>query len=214
VRTLYEEGGESDVFDFEVRRRPPRLPGPVSPEEVSGELAASVGAAGAGAAGLSSIVGVGPGAGAGASSRGIGGGGGGAIGAGAGSGVGAGGTGGEFGGTGTGAVGGTGVAGVSWWDTGGGAAAGFAWIGTNSPGRQVCGMRRIDGSFRNRSACPQDRQIRVPIESSPRERSESVPPLIAPPVLRSFAHTKSDAPQLLQTGATRAPIRCEEAEKA
>ncbi len=33
-----------------------------------------------------------------------------------------------------------------------GSLAGRFGIGTNSPGRQVCGMRRIDGSFRNRSA--------------------------------------------------------------
>jgi len=48
--------------------------------------------------------------------------------------------------------------------------------------------------------------MRVPRESSPRARSESEPPP-SPPVLRSFAHTKSDAPQLLQTGATRFTLR-------
>lgn len=75
-------------------------------------------------------------------------------------------------------------------------------IGVNSPGFHVCGIRRIDGSFRKRSAWPHPRQIRVPSESSPRDRRESEPPPI-PPVLRSFAQTKSDAPQLLQTGANR-----------
>jgi hypothetical protein len=79
---------------------------------------------------------------------------------------------------------------------------GWAGIGTNSPGFQWCGFRRIEGSFRNRSAWPQPRQIRVPIDSSPRERRESVPLPIPPPVLRSFAQTKSFAPQLLQTGGT------------
>ena len=76
----------------------------------------------------------------------------------------------------------------------------------NSPGFQVCGILRTDGSFRNRSAWPQDRQIRVPSESSPRARRESDPPP-SPPVLRSFAHTKSEAPQLLQMGANGATLR-------
>ncbi len=42
------------------------------------------------------------------------------------------------------------------------------------------------------------------MESSPRARKESAPPPIEP-VLSSFAQTKSDAPQLEQTGATRSP---------
>jgi hypothetical protein len=75
-------------------------------------------------------------------------------------------------------------------------------IGTNSPARHVCGAFRIEGSFRNRSAWPHDLQIRVPNESSPFGRSESVPALNEPPVLRSFAQTKSFAPQLLHTGGT------------
>jgi len=89
---------------------------------------------------------------------------------------------------------------VAWWV--GCAAAGRGAMGVNSPGFQVCGIRRIDGSFRKRSAWPHARQIRVPRESSPRARSDSEPPP-SPPVLRSFAQTKSVAPQLLQTGATR-----------
>jgi hypothetical protein len=52
--------------------------------------------------------------------------------------------------------------------------------------------------------------MRVPRESSPRDRSESVPPPIEP-VLRSFAQTKSFAPQLLHTGGTGTPIRRQEA---
>jgi hypothetical protein len=94
---------------------------------------------------------------------------------------------------------------ASW--VGGGAAGGAAGregMGTNSPGFQVWGIRRIEGSFRNRSACPQARQSRVPMDSSPRARKERAPPPMEP-VLSSFAHTKSDAPQLEQTGATRSP---------
>ena len=94
----------------------------------------------------------------------------------------------------------------------GGAAGEGAWcpdgwpvMGVNSPGRQVCGILRIEGSFMNRSAWPHDRQIRVPSESSPRDRSERDPPPRLP-VLSSFAQTKSDAPQLLQTGATRVTL--------
>jgi nucleotide-binding universal stress UspA family protein len=60
-------------------------------------------------------------------------------------------------------------------------------------------VRRIAGSFRKRSACPQARQIRVPSDSSPPERIERVPRPIVP-VLRSFAQTKSVAPQFEQTG--------------
>jgi len=73
-------------------------------------------------------------------------------------------------------------------------------MGTNSPGRHVCGIFRIDGSFMNRSAWPQPRQMRVPSDSSPPERIDRVPRPIVP-VLRSFTQTKSLAPQLLQTGA-------------
>jgi hypothetical protein len=40
------------------------------------------------------------------------------------------------------------------------------------------------------------------MESSPRGRRDSVPALNEPPVLRSFAQTKSFAPQLLQIGGT------------
>jgi len=83
---------------------------------------------------------------------------------------------------------------------GAGAEAGRAGMGTNSPGFHVCGIRRIEGSLRNRSACPQTRHSRVPRESSPPERIESVPRPIVP-VRSSFAQTKSLAPQLLQTGA-------------
>ena len=79
-------------------------------------------------------------------------------------------------------------------------------IGTNSPGFQVCGCRRTAGSFRNRSAWPHARQMRVPSESSPRVRSDRVPRPIEP-VRRSFAHTKSFAPQLLQIGAKSFPTR-------
>ncbi len=87
---------------------------------------------------------------------------------------------------------------------GAGTTAGRAGIGTNSPGFHVCGILRIDGSFRKRSACPHERHSRVPIDSSPRARKEREPPPIEP-VLSSFAQTKSDAPQLEQTGATRSP---------
>jgi hypothetical protein len=79
--------------------------------------------------------------------------------------------------------------------------AGAGVIGTNSPGRQVWGCRRTAGSLTKRSACPQDRQMRVPIESSPPRRSESSPRPIVP-VLRSFAQTKSLAPQLVHVGGT------------
>jgi hypothetical protein len=87
---------------------------------------------------------------------------------------------------------------------GGGAAGvvgGREGIGTNSPGLQVWGMRRIDGSFRKRSAWPHDRHTRVPSASCPRDRIERVPPP-SEPVLRSFTQTKSPAPQLVHTGAT------------
>jgi hypothetical protein len=104
---------------------------------------------------------------------------------------------------GAGAAGAGGGAGAPWC---GGAEAGRLAIGVNSPGFHVWGMRRTEGSFRKRSAWPHDRQIRVPSDSSPRERSESDPPPI-PPVLRSFAQTKSDAPQLLHTGANRVTLR-------
>ena len=76
-----------------------------------------------------------------------------------------------------------------------------AGIGTNSPGLHVWGIRRIEGSLRNRSAWPQVRQIRVPRASSPRERIESEPPP-SEPVLSSFTQTKSLAPQFEQTGGT------------
>lgn len=88
--------------------------------------------------------------------------------------------------------------------TGGGPGRGA--IGTNSPGRHVWGMRRIDGSLRKRSAWPQARQIRVPRESSPRERIESDPPPIEP-VFRSFTQTKSPAPQFVHWGATEDTTR-------
>jgi hypothetical protein len=78
-------------------------------------------------------------------------------------------------------------------------------MGVNSPGFQVCGILRIAGSFRKRSAWPQARQIRVPSESSPRERRESEPPP-SPPVLRSFAQTKSDAPQFVHMGVNRVTL--------
>jgi hypothetical protein len=107
----------------------------------------------------------------------------------------------------TGAVVAPGVSAAWWWCPGAAAGAGIA---TNSPGRQVCGCRRIDGSFRNRSAWPQALQIRVPSESSPLDRSEREPPPIEP-VLSSFAQTKSFAPQLLHTGGTGTPILRQEA---
>jgi hypothetical protein len=91
----------------------------------------------------------------------------------------------------------------------GGLSAGLGGIGTNSPGRQAWGVRRIPGSLRKRSAWPQPRQIRVPSESSPPERIDSVPRPIVP-VLRSFAQTKSVAPQFEHTGGkedTREPVR-------
>ncbi len=79
--------------------------------------------------------------------------------------------------------------------------AGLGVIGTNSPGLHVCGCRSTEGSFTKRSACPHDRQMRVPIDSSPPRRSESSPrPMV--PVLRSFAQTKSLDPQLLHKGGT------------
>ena len=87
-----------------------------------------------------------------------------------------------------------------WWVGGG-----RAGIGTNSPGRQVWGILSTAGSFRKRSAWPQARQIRVPRESSPRERMEREPPPIVP-VLRSFTQTKSPAPQFVHTGGTDAPF--------
>jgi len=65
----------------------------------------------------------------------------------------------------------------------------------------VWGIFRIAGSFRNRSACPHDRQMRVPSASSPRARIERLPPP-REPVFNSFTQTKSDAPQFEQTGAT------------
>jgi len=103
-------------------------------------------------------------------------------------------------GTGAGAEGaGAGVECSPWWV---GGADGRGVMGVNSPGFQVCGILRMEGSFKKRSAWPHERQILVPSESSPRARSESEPPP-SPPVFRSFAHTNSDAPQLLQTGATR-----------
>jgi hypothetical protein len=71
-------------------------------------------------------------------------------------------------------------------------------IGTNSPGRQVCGWRRTVGSLTKRSACPQPRQIRVPRASSPLLLNARTPRPIVP-VLRFSAQTKSFAPQLLQT---------------
>ena len=114
---------------------------------------------------------------------------------------------GATGATGAGAGGaGLGVGGAEGAGDGGGAGALVTWwglvgIGTNSPARQVWGMRRMDGSFRNRSAWPHPRQIRVPSDSSPRERSESEPPPIVP-VFSSFTQTKSVAPQFVQTGAT------------
>ena len=80
--------------------------------------------------------------------------------------------------------------------------------GTNSPGRQVCGCRSTDGSFTNRSAWPHCRQMRVPSDSSPPRRRLSSPRPIVP-VLRSFAHTKSLAPQLLHVGATELHLPCE-----
>jgi hypothetical protein len=145
----------------------------------------------AGGAGPDSREGLGA-AGAGAGFTGVGGGGDGGIGVGALSGA-------------TGA--GDGGAPAWWWAVSwaGGEAAGRAGIGTNSPGFHVWGIRSTDGSFRNRSACPQARQRRVPIDSSPRARSESEPPPMEP-VFSSFAQTKSDAPQFEQTGGTRSPL--------
>jgi hypothetical protein len=84
-----------------------------------------------------------------------------------------------------------------------GGPCGWVGIGTNSPGRQVWGWRRIAGSFRKRSACPHARQMRVPRASSPRDRSARLPPPRLP-VLSSLAQTKSDAPQFEQMGATGA----------
>jgi len=111
------------------------------------------------------------------------------------------------GGGGAGAAGGTdGVAGGG----AGAVGAGRDGIGTNSPGLQVCGILSTEGSFRNRSACPQFRHSRVPSESSPRERIERLPPPIVP-VRSSFTQTNSDAPQLLQTGATEDTRRPNEA---
>ncbi len=55
--------------------------------------------------------------------------------------------------------------------------------------------------------------MRVPIESSPRGRRDSVPALSEPPVLRSFAHTKSLAPQLLQVGGTERTLPRQEARR-
>jgi hypothetical protein len=97
-----------------------------------------------------------------------------------------------------------------WWlpgcveGVGGLGAVGRVGIGTNSPGRHVWGIRRTEGSLRNKSAWPHARHTRVPRESSPRDRSESDPPPIVP-VLSSFAQTKSDAPQFEQMGAMRLP---------
>jgi len=186
----YAEGGGGSLppFAFGLRRRVGFFVGAgaleaVSDSEGSGGAVSEAGAlAGGGAAG-----GV-----AGAGATGAGGGEGGeAVGA---AGAGAGGVAGD----GAGAVGG-----IEGWCTGGAGARGT--IGVNSPGRQVCGIRRIDGSLRNRSAWPHARQIRVPSESSPRDRREREPPPRLP-VLRSFAQTKSVPPQLLQTGATRVTL--------
>jgi nucleotide-binding universal stress UspA family protein len=182
--------GSADLF-LDRRRPDRRPPGPESPGGFA-SVDAGVGS-GSGSAGDAS--GVGGGLGGGAYTGGDG----------AGSGFGVG-TGGDAGGD----EGEAGAGGAWWWPgscagAGGvGGAAGREGIGTNSPGFHVCGWRRIVGSFRNRSACPQDRHRRVPIDSSPRGRSESAPPPIEP-VLSSFAQTKSDAPQLEQTGATRSP---------
>jgi hypothetical protein len=99
------------------------------------------------------------------------------------------------------------VAAGGWWAC---VAAGLGrgGIGTNSPGRHMCGALRTEGSFRKRSACPHARQIRVPRDNSPRDRSEREPePRL--PVFRSLAQTKSLAPQLLHTGATMVPRQCE-----
>jgi hypothetical protein len=96
----------------------------------------------------------------------------------------------------------------------GGAGVGAGWtcgadgvIGTNSPGFHVWGWRSTEGSFTNRSAWPHARQMRVPIESSPPRRNESSPRPIVP-VLRSFAQTKSLAPQLLHVGGTKVHPPC------
>lgn len=55
-------------------------------------------------------------------------------------------------GAGGGGAGATGGLGGADGGSAGAAGAGFVGIGTNSPGRHVCGIRRTDGSFRNRSA--------------------------------------------------------------
>ncbi len=178
-------------FGFEVRRRVARFGVAASVPE--SELAAGVSGAGASAVGSG---GGGGGGGAGADIGGVGGGaggggGGGRIGAGAGDG---------FAGEGVGARAGPGPGAVA-------ALGGWPAIGVNSPGRHVCGWRRTAGSFTNRSACPQFRQMRVPIESSPPRRRESSPrPSV--PVLRSFAQTKSLAPQLLHVGGTEVHLPC------
>jgi hypothetical protein len=82
-------------------------------------------------------------------------------------------------------------------------AEGRGWIGTNSPGRHVCGWRRIVGSFRNRSAWPQLRQMRVPSDSSPPGRIDKLPRPIVP-VFRLLTQTNSPAPQFEHTGDTEA----------
>ena len=82
----------------------------------------------------------------------------------------------------------------------------FETMGMNSPGRQRCCWCRIEMSLRKSSAWPQVRQIRVPRGISPRPRRERVPPPDNPPVLSSFAQTKSVPLQLVQVGATAVPL--------
>jgi hypothetical protein len=184
-------------------RRRGRFPGEVAPGEEASDPGAGTAGASAGASGIGradEVGGSGEGGGGGA------GGGGTAAGIGAGGG-GAGGAAGEGGAT---SVRGAGGAGGG--EAGAGADAGgfFGTMGTNSPCRQVCGIFRTDGSLRNRSACPQFRQIRVPSDSSPRTRSERAP-LPREPVLRSFAQTKSVAPQFEQVGGTVSRFRASQA---
>jgi hypothetical protein len=167
-------------FDFDPRRRPEGFGAASGEEAVDSEAGASA----AGGAG-SEISGAGLSGGGGAAATGVGI----AI------------------GTGGGGAGATGGEGGTDGPTDGVAGAGLEGIGTNSPGRQVWGILRTDGSFRKRSACPQFRQSRVPSDSSPRERIERLPPPIVP-VRSSFTQTNSDVPQLLHIGAkedTRRP---------
>ena len=76
-------------------------------------------------------------------------------------------------------------------------------MGTNSPGRQWCGLWSTVTSRRKRSACPHDRQMRVPSGSSPPARRASGPDASRPPVFSSPAQTNSVPEQLMQMGATR-----------